>query len=158
MSENAYNLFSLFTVHLVVHLRYIDRFFSPQHVYSMTHLCLSSIVANEKPSALWYISIIPALGRLRQEDCKFVTRLGYIARPCLQKNKTKQTRINLLSVQLALLRRQLSLFWVRRLSWLFAFCPVSGWNLILTVLFSTWHVFSTWGLFWILKKISAVIS
>jgi hypothetical protein len=34
-------------------------------------------------------SVIPALGRLRQEDYKFKTSLGDIARPYI-KNKTKQ--------------------------------------------------------------------
>jgi hypothetical protein len=30
---------------------------------------------------------IPAFGRLRQEDCKFKTSVGYRARPCLKKIK-----------------------------------------------------------------------
>jgi hypothetical protein len=28
--------------------------------------------------------VIPALGRLRQEDCTFKANLGYIVRPCLK--------------------------------------------------------------------------
>jgi hypothetical protein len=33
------------------------------------------------------MSVIPALGRLRQEDFKFKTSLGYIARWCLTEMK-----------------------------------------------------------------------
>jgi hypothetical protein len=35
----------------------------------------------------WCMPVIPALLRLRQEDHKFKTSLGYIARPCLEKKK-----------------------------------------------------------------------
>jgi hypothetical protein len=31
-------------------------------------------------SVLWYTPVIPALGRLRQEDLKFKVNLGYIVR------------------------------------------------------------------------------
>jgi hypothetical protein len=33
--------------------------------------------------------VISALGRLRQEKSKFHNSLGYIARPCLEKNDIK---------------------------------------------------------------------
>jgi hypothetical protein len=41
--------------------------------------------------AWWYSPIIPALRRLRQENLKFKTRLGYIGRPCHKKpNKAEK--------------------------------------------------------------------
>jgi hypothetical protein len=33
----------------------------------------------------WCTTVIPALGRLRQEDPKFKAHLGYLGRPCLEK-------------------------------------------------------------------------
>lgn len=36
-----------------------------------------------------YIPVISALRTLRQEDSLFETSLGYIAKPCLQKSKSK---------------------------------------------------------------------
>jgi hypothetical protein len=40
------------------------------------------------------VLVIPALGRLKQEDCKFQVSMGYIVRPCLKtkQNKTKQNK------------------------------------------------------------------
>jgi hypothetical protein len=35
-------------------------------------------------------TIIPAFGRLRQEDHEFKTSLGYVAKPCLKKRKRKK--------------------------------------------------------------------
>jgi hypothetical protein len=37
----------------------------------------------------WYITVIPALGRLRQEDHEF-EELGYQLRSCLHKDKTRK--------------------------------------------------------------------
>jgi hypothetical protein len=37
--------------------------------------------------AWWCTLIIPALGRLGQQDLKFKASLGYVARPHLKKNK-----------------------------------------------------------------------
>jgi hypothetical protein len=41
----------------------------------------------------WYTPIIPALGKLRQEYCKFKANQGYIARPYLKNNKKKVKHI-----------------------------------------------------------------
>jgi hypothetical protein len=38
------------------------------------------------------MSVIPTLGRLRQEDHEFETNLGYIARTCLKKAKGKERK------------------------------------------------------------------
>jgi hypothetical protein len=40
--------------------------------------------------AWWYIPVIPAPRRLRQEDCKFKVSLGYIVRPSLKKKKREE--------------------------------------------------------------------
>jgi hypothetical protein len=37
----------------------------------------------------WYIVVIPALGRLSQEDLEFKFSLGYKARHCLKETKMK---------------------------------------------------------------------
>jgi hypothetical protein len=37
--------------------------------------------------AWWYMTIIPTVGKLRQEDKKFETSLGYMVRPCSKRLK-----------------------------------------------------------------------
>jgi hypothetical protein len=37
-----------------------------------------------------YVLVIPAFGRLRQEDLKFEVSLGYILRLCLKKSKNNK--------------------------------------------------------------------
>jgi hypothetical protein len=38
----------------------------------------------------WYIPVIPALGKLRQEDCKLEASLYYKVRPCLKKKQREK--------------------------------------------------------------------
>jgi predicted glycosyl hydrolase (DUF1957 family) len=40
--------------------------------------------------AWWYIPVIPALGRLRQEDHQFEVNLGFTVRPCLKNKQTNK--------------------------------------------------------------------
>jgi hypothetical protein len=37
----------------------------------------------------WFIPVMPAFGKLKQEDCKFVASLGYIVRLYLKKQQRK---------------------------------------------------------------------
>jgi hypothetical protein len=43
----------------------------------------------------WYTSAIPALRRLKLEDCKFKANLIYIARPCLNTHTHTHTHTQL---------------------------------------------------------------
>jgi hypothetical protein len=40
----------------------------------------------------WFMPIIPALGRPRQEDCEFQANLSYMARPCQEREKKRKKR------------------------------------------------------------------
>jgi hypothetical protein len=46
---------------------------------------------------LWYILVIPALGRLRQDHLEFEASLSYIVRPCLKNTKKKKIERKLCS-------------------------------------------------------------
>jgi hypothetical protein len=41
----------------------------------------------------WHLPVIPALGRLRQEELEFEASLDYTARSCLKKLKTKNKKV-----------------------------------------------------------------
>jgi hypothetical protein len=57
-----------------------------------------------KPSqACWYMSVIPALGGLRQEDHEFKGTLVYIIRSCVKKLKTKNHKKMCLTIEKAYL-------------------------------------------------------
>jgi hypothetical protein len=44
--------------------------------------------------AWWRTSVIPALGKIRQEDCEFESSLGCIVRPYIKKKKKKKRRVS----------------------------------------------------------------
>jgi hypothetical protein len=47
----------------------------------------------ETSQVCWFMLIIPALGRLRQEDCKFQPSLVCRVGPCLKKKKKDKKQI-----------------------------------------------------------------
>jgi hypothetical protein len=49
---------------------------------------------SQRGQAWWYTPVIPALGRLRQEDLEFEASMDYIAKPNLQKKTPKPNRAN----------------------------------------------------------------
>jgi hypothetical protein len=51
---------------------------------------------------LWYIPVIPAPGRLQQEELKFEASLGCVARLCLKKGRetSKNSNSELISLDL----------------------------------------------------------
>jgi hypothetical protein len=61
--------------------------------YSKQHRNVANVTAKTLPMELaWsYTSVIPALGRLRQEDHEFAASLGFKTfwRPCPKKKKKK---------------------------------------------------------------------
>jgi hypothetical protein len=44
--------------------------------------------------AWWYIPVIPALRRLRQEDYEYEASLNYIAKFCLKKKKERKHKLS----------------------------------------------------------------
>jgi hypothetical protein len=54
---------------------------------------MHSVIEDFKHMLCWYISVIPTLKRLRQEDLEFKVSLGYVARSCLKKTKTSQALV-----------------------------------------------------------------
>jgi hypothetical protein len=66
-------------------------------VYFFMVLCGQQIIQKTKQKskrllqsqAWWYMPVIPALGRLRQEDLVFEASLSYIVKLCVKKSKPK---------------------------------------------------------------------
>jgi hypothetical protein len=61
-------------------------------IYS-TFVLPCSLKTKVKEQAWWYLTVIPALQGLRQEDGELEASLGYTVRPCLKtKNKKAERR------------------------------------------------------------------
>jgi hypothetical protein len=57
-------------------------YFIKSYKICMLFVFIISLLLNQ---AWWFMTILPAFGRARQEDCEFQARLGCIAIPCLKK-------------------------------------------------------------------------
>jgi hypothetical protein len=54
---------------------------------SKSYSIIKFILEKGRLKVWWHTPVMPAFRRLRQENCEFEARLGYIATPCLKKYK-----------------------------------------------------------------------